>query len=139
MKVEATKLYDDIKVVVVDPGQECPAVCGLSHWDREGREDCVPLDPEEFEVGEVKEARNMSGVARDSHNYDVECVHIEDAGDFVVGVFDVRGYHTSDSPNPEDWENRKLWIIIKMKNEVVEAKRDALKRHLVGLIKSLSI
>ena len=137
MKLE--QLYDDVKVVVVDPGNSVPVVCGVSGWDRDERRECVYLDPEQFQPGQVKEARDPSNVVRDSHSYEVECIHKEDAGDYIVGIFDVHGFHTTDDMNPEDWENRKLWVVVKMKEAVIESKREALKRHLVGLIKTITV
>ena len=139
MKVDAQKLYDDIRVVVVDPGDSVPEVCGESGWDRDGRRECVSLDPEQFQPGQVEEARDPSNVVRDSHSYEVKCESIEDAGEFIIGIFDVIGYHTTDDMNPEDWTNRKLWVVVKMKEAVIEAKRDALKRHLIGLIKTITV
>lgn len=139
MKVDATKLYDDIRVIIVGPGQECPEVCGESGWDNQGRRECIALDPEQFQPGQVKEARDPSNVIRDSHSYIVQCVHTGNAGDFAIGVFDVVGFHTTDSTSPEDYETRKLYIIVKMKEEIIEQKRDALKRHLIGLLKTISV
>jgi len=136
-----TQLYDNINVVIVGPGDPVPYKRGESGWDPQGRAEYVYLDPEEFQPGQEKWAGNPSGCVRDSHEYLVRCEEILDKGETVIGIFDITGYHTADSPDPGEpgWETRELLIVCKVKREVEEQMRNNLKRHLIGLIKALQI
>lgn len=131
------KLWDDVQVFVLEVGEKPPEIVGGSGWGEE--RDVLVLDPENFESGAEVQVSNPTHIARDSHSYIVKVVKVgvSDSKRRVFGVFDIMGFHSTDSANPEEYQTRELYIIVKPTHEFEEKERQTLLQYIESFLQSL--